>query len=278
MGIMKMKISFVFLLGIGLVAAQRDYSSPDELLDEGSLYDQGTPSSGKKPCCLPDQWESSFRQSISFMTPPTRQKIRFLEQLQKYHISKYFDQQKSYRIAIMGSSSVDSLNQRASLIMKVIKNSQLQNLTIIINGPDMYVANTDKQRCQHVTLRQPMQNLCIGQDATNTGSVTLGYGNESLVVDSWRGKIQQYPILDLGYHVTVTPSMCIPVRETGGGTLGKVYMNFDATFVDFKTSIKDPSVFNVPSYCRNAEEYDESRLQPLTGFFAQRFIKLDSSS
>jgi hypothetical protein len=119
---------------------------------------------------------------------------------------------------------------------------------------------------------------CVPNDANYVGAFNMGIpqGGASLPLDSWVWKPFPMEAPDLNFGRLVT-SDCAPALAILKGVDGDIQVLQTDYYFDIQTTIKDPTVFNLPDYCKfNAQEYRLSASES-AGFFlnnkARKFLK-----
>jgi hypothetical protein len=166
----------------------------------------------------------------------------------------------------------DTPNQRAALDMVVtLGNSTTPSLKVsqillmdktTSNKGVVYQFDKTAKTCQsnefeNMTFDQ-ITMRCIPADAFYAGVFTLGIplgGGANLPLRSWMWQPQLKDLPDIRYERLVT-SDCAPVLGIYRGTIqDKPVLQSDYSF-NIQTTIKDPTVFNVPDYCKKGTEKD----------------------
>lgn len=279
---------FACLCVISVTAGSLKYDSDEEYSDaeidlpglilpnlDGILGDDAPP----KPCCLPKQWQSTVTTQSGWTLSRVRgdedKRQRRRGGFQSYTATAYVDEDKK-KVAGRLSCGNDTCGYL------VVFGA---NMTA-----DTYLFKTKAQKCWHNKSRAEFRKQCLPADAKFEASVNLGPATQGLGVQVWsfRGKASQRnaprPEIYMAGRAIVTPS-CVPVvfqehglfrmkrgqdngvdefqndedfdgfdddsekphprpKSVGGKFMGSSY------FSNFVASIKDPSVFNPPTYCK----------------------------
>ena len=229
------------------------------------------PVTEKEPCCMPTQWEALYAETIKIEKGP--------HDADEYHMERPHPRPRPARmIRILGRMSVDSPAKKVAMQMEMAQKEGPSNLTIIINyaNKTMYVADLTKKVCHKSRVEDDMAEQCLPKDAKYLGTVRFGSGStNSMEVDAWAAVIEQKSPapMKIGLHVLVTPDLCVPVMEAGGGVSMGYRIGLEASFMNFNTSISDPDVFTPPSFCDEAEEVSAHALEPMVAVLKGRFSK-----
>jgi len=92
-------------------------------------------------------------------------------------------------------------------------------------------------------------NVCVPADAQYV--TTIHYQMNDMIADSWRYNVVT-PDMKVDATLSVERTKCIPFGLQGGAHTQEVTAIFSAGYVNTTSSIKDPSVFNVPAICDNS--------------------------
>ena len=213
----------------------------------------------KEPCCMPDKWEGILGEEVEYASSPS----------------------VHGRMLIMEALAVDGENQKVAANMFVEQKAGPMNLTVIVdyNNHVMYVADVTKRTCQKSLVEGQMAKQCLPKDSHYVGSVRMGYGDtNSLEGDVWGIKVEQKsPVLtEMFIHIIVTPDLCIPVTESGGGLSSDVKVHFGASFFNISPKISHPDIFTPPSFCHTEVEevpLKVVQMNPMVATLTKRFSK-----
>ena len=140
------------------------------------------------------------------------------------------------------------------------------NVSIIIDymAGLIYIAQPKTQDCHTEFVPPGMEGTCIPDDIGQyLGKGTLGLAASSMPVDMWKidGRMTG---LDVQFQAMVTPDKCAPVQISMWGSGDDQFLT-SITFFNLKPGIKDPNVFNVPSYCNSTPRRPRNhiKLSPL---------------
>lgn len=134
------------------------------------------------------------------------------------------------------------------------------NLSFIVDYKTMkmYTFSRKEPRfCTKTDAQQIVDGPCMPKDARFINRETLGYGNASLSVDNY-GIFRRKEGESTTAYIGVTTQGCVPVSFTSTTRGRQGLVDYSLLYTDYNPGIKDPSVFDLPSYCHKAEEGDES--------------------
>ncbi|CAF2952746.1 unnamed protein product [Rotaria sp. Silwood2] len=178
-------------------------------------------------CCIPTQFSSQLSTSTGMVLPDGTTFTSYAY----YNFS--YDSNRG--MVGMKGVSFSAPDQQKSNVW-IIEN---------VNDGQIYTIDEDAKKCYKSTM--PIKPIhCIPDTATYVHSFTYGYGDRKIIGDTWR--IQKDEAVD---YVTVSrDGRCILLTDY---TFFQNPVLVDsATITDFVPQIDDPSIFDIPSECKNA--------------------------
>lgn len=145
------------------------------------------------------------------------------------------------------------------------------------NSATVYAFSKAASKCfKKVLPKAQFRPMCLPQNSTLQATYTLGAGARALRSQSWGYLVRDRRAI-VGGSVVLTPDNCVPIlvgekafirpRMTVEGEEDEdrkkrpVVITFGALYTNFATTIRDPSVFTPPSYCKKADDtvlFDEN--------------------
>ncbi|XP_013404178.2 mammalian ependymin-related protein 1-like [Lingula anatina] len=190
-----------------------------------------------KPCNCPSKWEGLMGEMIGAEKggkPWTMQ--------EGARLSVSSDDKKIFSMGVANFSTGQSVN------MKVLQDFKNHKQYVIIKG-----------KCTVTKLEGEMMNG-VPANATWIGAFYFGSGvGNSLAVDSWKVKLG-----GAEEELTTTTKDCIPIGIVTTGIVNGADVMATIGMVNVTIGIKDPSVFVVPSICKQVSSEHPS--QQLTGY------------
>ncbi|KAK6185407.1 hypothetical protein SNE40_007650 [Patella caerulea] len=194
-------------------------------------------------CCVPPQWEGRQGSIIGSVNKGSTSVTN----------ANYF-------------MSYDETNQRVYYETEAETEGVTQYLKIIQNFAKgmQYVIDLQKQNCSSFPISQQFPKICLPADAQLAGKIYFGIGTN-------RFDALSFTYYTHGTNVTVvgTPDDCIPVIDVlrvKDSSMGTAQMTFTG-FVDLTVGIRDPSIFNVPSICKQVDPSLFKSIARNEGFF-----------
>ncbi|XP_064605785.1 ependymin-related protein 1-like [Liolophura sinensis] len=196
-------------------------------------------------CCVPDQWEGVLGLTEGLV-----------QNGQPAFVQGY--------VAL----SYDYTNKRVAEYVNLTTQGvpTLQKIIIDYNKNVMYTIKEEAKYCRAVQPAPPLSR-CVPDTARETSRFHLGAGNNSLKVIAYEIDV---PDMQITAVTSMTAQDCLPVGELMYGAANNVPFLASMGYVNIVPGIKDPSVFNVPSYCDKAEINDVPGLE--TGNFITSYI------
>jgi len=191
----------------------------------------------EKPCCFPKVWQGQMYRYFS---------LQYIE----YFLTFYEDDPNlKFALDIVATPGNSTSPTKVSQIVQMDP-----------SGSKAFIYQFDKvakkctcQQFDNVTYDQITAH-CVPDDAFYAGEFPMGIpkGGSSFNVRSWMWKPAPKELPDIHYERLVS-SDCAPVLGITRGTLNGEPLLQSDYFFNIQTSISDPSVFNVPDYCKTAE-------------------------
>lgn len=187
-----------------------------------------------KPCCLPNQLSMDMGETVASVS----QGHPALTQL-------------------AGWTAIDYPKKKLATLEMGYSEGQPFNLSVIADYEEgvMYTIDNSARKCTKSKVPPTaMSAQCIPDDAQYMGTVKFGMGTV-LSGDNWAVKIKdEQSKVDITAFITVTSDSCVPINEGITEHLGASDLDVfvGASFYNIKDKI-DPSVFNVPDICKNAD-------------------------
>lgn len=282
---------------IGAFYSEADYSD-DEVPglavpfsdDDGLFVEASDPA----PCCFPDQWQGIATAQIG--AAKTRERSKLIQS----NTTLYIDS-KNYRIAGKVLARNDTIN-----FVLLFNNSA--------NTSTLYAYNNATQKCAVKNLKKTVwRKQCLPPNSTYLGKITLGpaQGGLSANLYKFRGHATAHGKRALvAGTIMVSPqsgTTCLPILiEDHGLIIGRGDEVTDDTdhsfneildsrphprprpqttafvvseyFSSVVPSIKDQTVFNIPSFCKNSSTIEdtmmfESQLNEQFPIILERFVE-----
>jgi len=233
----------------------------EQLKDEpasGESWGLSNRKSKEKPCCYPKVWQGQMYRYAS------------LQDIE-YALTFYEDDQNQ-KLAIdivetPGNSTTPT------------KYSQIVQMDSTGTKCTIYQFDKAAKKCSHrqfnnVTYDQLTEH-CVPDDAFYAGEFPMGIpkGGSSFNVRSWMWKPLPKELPDVHYERLVS-SDCAPVLGITRGTLpgNQLILQSDYYF-NIQTSITDPSVFNVPDYCKTSSTLLDITAEHFNVFMGGRYLR-----
>ncbi|XP_067653881.1 ependymin-related protein 1-like [Haliotis asinina] len=186
------------------------------------------PGATAKNCCLPKQWEG-FQGGIGGVQ--TAQGGQAVQTVAKISFDAI-----GLRVYAYSNSTTAAGMSSTKLIQDYKTNT-------------MYVIDVLKRTCQKTKTNLPFNDGCVPDQAKQVFDMTLGAGSETLQTRIYSMRLQQ-PSTLLDINLSVTEKQCVPVGENWVGSVNKVKLVMSMGYFGITPGIKDPSVFNPPSFCK----------------------------
>ncbi|XP_060887968.1 ependymin-like [Labrus mixtus] len=169
------------------------------------------------------------------------------------------------RLEMYGKYLYDALGQRIKLFeFRTLDNETFTyDLLLLYKEQVAYEINDRNRTCIKRPLKGDFMPLAVPKEASLLGQVVIGSSSapgQGLLVNTWTGDL---PKQGGKYRMTVTEFGCIPVTTSvQTKPFGWIVQNFFNNVI----GISDPSQFNPPSYCPDANSTTKSVQEPLDFF------------
>lgn len=267
---MAIKVSFLLVVVavIGSAVSQQDFDEADlqwpsegiSPLDSLAYWDTETvpdeeETAEAQGCCLPKTWTSTLFSEVKREGGRKQQgrSLRFAETV--------FVDENNQRIA--QDVTVPRGPRRNASKISYIALFNKSNKTATL-----YAFSKKAAKCYTTVLQKAQfRSMCLPQNSTLLATYSLGAGARALRSQSWGFLVRDRRTTIVG-SVVLTPENCVPIlaaekafsrprmtkddedidrkRRPQVTTVGTLY-------TDFVTSIRDPSVFSPPSYCKRED-------------------------
>lgn len=224
----------------------------DQEIEEAARVSAPAPPGVEKiPCTSPGQWEGYASETIEYVTEEHHRRPHDEDKLDRRRPHpRPHPRPRPHAVTIVMRLHLDFTNQRAAIASQVFSREGNQNTTVLVDASKhaMYVIHPDSQHCQKLPFPGNLTGEWIPPNAKYLGSATFGLGDNSLNYDAF-GVLTHQRDMFIGTLGVVTSDNCVPVSETGKGRSGGTFFRYNAGFFNLSSGIKDPKVFDVPSYC-----------------------------
>lgn len=209
-----------------------------------------------QPCCMPDQLEFTLSETVG-----------------------YDDQGKTGLASVLAHSAVDYKKKKMAVKEEISSEGQVFNMTVIADfaTQDIYLIDEAKKTCKKSKLPSPeMTGQCLPKEAQYDGTIKYGL-SPTISGDVWMMKIKdEASETDLNIYVVMQSEKCVPITESATGQMGYTRIFAGMSYFDLKDTITDPSIFDIPDYCKQDSVPIVHSLagSPLQHYFVQKHQKL----